>query len=375
MAAVSSALIVGGGTTGCALAALLVRGGVAVDIAEIKSDWTVRGSGITVQGNALRVLDEIGVWPQVRERGFPFDGLGLRSRTGELLLDVPEQRTGGPDLPGTAGMNRPQLAAVLSEEAQRAGASVRLGVTVDALDQDESGVDVTFDDGSAGRYGLVVGADGIRSHVRSLLGIALAPRPTGMSIWRVHARRPPTLDRTDLCYDGPCYIAGYCPTSDDTLYAYLAEDTRERAHLPRAEQLEIVRELASAYGGHWDAIRADLTNPENINYTTFESLLLPPPWHRGRVVLVGDAAHACPPTLAQGAAMCLEDASVLAELVLGADRLDDVLWRAFTERRFERVRAIVEGSLQLVRWLLDDDGGAEVPTLMGRITEMVREPA
>lgn len=375
MAAVSSVLIVGGGTAGCALATLLARGGVAVQLAEIKADWTVHGSGITLQGNALRVLDELGVWPRVRERGFSFDGLGIRSHTGATLAEITDQRTGGPDLPATTGLNRPQLATILSEAATQAGAVVRLGVTVRALRQDGSGVDVTFDDGTEGRYDLVVGADGIRSHVRALLGIAQAPQPTGMSIWRVHARRPPGLRRTDLCYDGPSHIAGYCPTGDDTVYAYLVENTRDRTRLPRAEQLAIVRRLAGDYHGFWDDIRDGLTDPDDVNYTAFESLLVPAPWNRGRAVLIGDAAHACPPTLAQGAAMCLEDASVLAELLLASDRVDGALWRSFTDRRFARVRAIVEGSLQIVRWLADNDADADVPGLMARITDLVGQPA
>lgn len=375
MAAVESTLIVGGGTVGCALATLLAAGGVEVEIAEIRQDWTVHGSGITLQGNALRVLRQVGVWPRVRELGFPFDGLGIRSHTGELLADLTDQRTGGPDLPATVGMSRPRLATVLSEAAVQAGAVVRLGTTVETLRRDESGVDVTFDDGTARRYDLVVGADGIRSHVRSLLGIDVVPQPTGLSIWRVQARRPPGLERTDICYDGPCHIAGYCPTGEETLYAYLVERSQDRTRMPRAEQLQTVRRLASGYHGFWDEIRDDLTDPSVLNHTAFEHLLVPPPWNRGRVVLVGDAAHACPPTLAQGAAMGLEDAAVLAELLLGSDRVDESLWAAFTERRFARVRAVVDGSLQIVRWLLGDDTDADVPGLTGRVAELVSEPA
>ena len=78
-----------------------------------------------------------------------------------------------------------------------------------------------------------------------------------------------------------------------------------------------MRELASqAYHGPWDDIRAVLTDPARVNYTWFETHVLDAPWNRGRVVLIGDAAHTCPPTIAQGAAMALEDAAVLAELLL-----------------------------------------------------------
>lgn len=375
MPAVNTVLIVGGGTAGCSLATLLARAGVAVTIAELKTDWTVRGSGITLQGNALRVLREVGVLPEVLSSGFAFDTLGLRSSSGEVLTQIPDSRTGGPDLPATVGMDRPRLAQILSAAATDAGAEVRLGVTVGALRQDDSGVDVTFTNGTSERYDLVVAADGIRSHTRSLLGIDIAPQSTGMSIWRVHTRRPSGLERTDLCYDGPCYIAGYCPTGADTLYAYLVEESQDRTALADEERLDLVRDLAASYHGFWDDIRAGLDTHASINHTDFESLLAPAPWNRGRAVLVGDAAHACPPTLAQGAAMCLEDASVLAELLLSADQLDQGVWDAFTARRFERTRTIVDSSLQLTRWIREGSTDADVPGLMQHIAELVTEPA
>ena len=81
------ALVIGGGTSGTVLTILLRRAGIDVDLVEVKEDWNVRGSGITLQGNALRVLREIGVWDEVREHGFGFDALGLTTPDGTVLLD------------------------------------------------------------------------------------------------------------------------------------------------------------------------------------------------------------------------------------------------------------------------------------------------
>jgi 2-polyprenyl-6-methoxyphenol hydroxylase-like FAD-dependent oxidoreductase len=182
------------------------------------------------------------------------------------------------------------------------------------------------------------------------------------------------VTRTDLIYGGPCYIAGYCPTGEDTLYAYLVEDLQDRSHLTQEESLEVMRELSSAYHGPWDDIRAGMTDPSRVNYTAFETHLLEAPWNRGRVVLIGDAAHTCPPTLAQGAAQALEDAVVLAELLLGSDALTDDLWARFTERRVPRATEVVGASLQLGQWLLDHERG-DVPGLMARIAHVLSEPA
>jgi 2-polyprenyl-6-methoxyphenol hydroxylase-like FAD-dependent oxidoreductase len=195
-----------------------------------------------------------------------------------------------------------------------------------------------------------------------------------MGIWRVFTSRPASVTRTDLCYHGACYIAGYCPTADDSLYAYLVEDVQDRTHLTPAERLAVMRELASGYHGPWDDIRDRMTNPGTINYTRFESHLLPPPWNRGRVVLIGDAVHTCPPTLAQGAAIALEDAIVLADVLLAADVIDQRAFDAFTARRYGRAKTVVDASVQLGQWLLDGVEG-DVPGLMGKVFGLVSQPA
>lgn len=375
MTAVGSVLVVGGGAAGTATAILLARGGVAVDLAEVKPSVPAVGSGITVQENALRVLRDLGVWPAVERAGFAFDDFGLRAPDahGTVLFETTTPR-GASGLPATVGMYRPDLARILVDRAAEAGVRLRFGAGVTALEQDGAGVDVTFSDAARDRYDLVVGADGVRSTVRGLIGIDLETRPTGMGIWRAFTRRPPSVTRTDLYYGGSAHIAGYCPTGDDSLYAYLVEDARDRAGLSQDERLAVMRALAAHYHGPWDDIRALLTDPATVNYTWFETHLLDGPWHRGRVVLVGDAAHTCPPTLAQGAALALEDASVLAELLLAADAVDERLWTAFTARRLDRVRTVVGASVQLGQWLLDGERG-DVPGLMRTVAETVGAPA
>jgi 2-polyprenyl-6-methoxyphenol hydroxylase-like FAD-dependent oxidoreductase len=376
MAAVRNVLVVGAGAAGTATAVLLADGGVTVDLIDVKPAADSAGSGITLQGNALRALRRLGVWDEVQAHGYAFDTLGLRAPDphGTLIAELDDIRTGGPDLPATAGMHRPELARILLDRAAAVGVKVRFGTSCTAFTQDDSGVDVTFADSSTGRYDLVVGADGIRSATRRMVGITLESTPTGMGIWRAFTSRPASVTRTDLYHGGPCYIAGYCPTGNDSLYAYLVEDARDRSGLTPLESLAVMRDLTQAYHGPWDEIRERLTDPATVNYTWFSSHVLPAPWHRGRVVLIGDAAHACPPTLAQGAAQALEDAEVLAELLLAADAPTGAMWQAFTDRRVPRATAIVDASLQLSRWLLDHERG-DVPGLMARVAHLVSEPS
>jgi 2-polyprenyl-6-methoxyphenol hydroxylase-like FAD-dependent oxidoreductase len=374
--AVRKVLVVGGGTAGTAAAILLAEAGVTVDLVEQRPAGTATGSGITLQGNALRVLERLGVWPQVRAAGYAFDSLGLRAPdpAGTLLAELPDARTGGPDLPATVGMPRPELARILLDRAAAAGVTVRLGTTWTRLMPDLTGVEVAFTSGPLGRYDLVIGADGIRSATRRALGIELATRPTGMGIWRVFTRRPASVTRTDLYYGGPAYIAGYCPTGPDSLYAYLVEPARDVSALSPAEQLAEVRTLAAAYHGPWDDVRALLDEDCPVNYSLFETHVLPAPWNRGRVVLLGDAAHSCPPTVAQGAAQALEDAAVLAELLTSRSTVDQALWDAFHARRVDRAATVVAASVQLGQWLLDGERG-DVPGLMRSVAELVGRPA
>ncbi|MFF5187945.1 FAD-dependent oxidoreductase [Streptomyces sp. NPDC000345] len=367
-------LVIGGGASGNAVTLLLRRAGVAVDLIEAKPDWNATtGSGITLQGNALRVLRELGVWEQVSASGFAFGSLGVTAADGTVLFVAEDIQTGGPELPATVGMQRPRLQQILIEAVRACGARVRLGTTAESLDQDDDGVSVRFSDGTEGRYDLVIAADGLNSATRAMIGITDRPEPTGMAIWRIAAPRPEGVTRTDLAYGGPAYIAGYCPTSENTIYAYVVEGCRDRASIPARSYADEMRALAEGYGGFWPEIVKHIDDPAAVNYTWFDRHLVEGPWHRGRVVLVGDAAHCCPPTLAQGAAMSLEDASVLAELLTTRDTWDDRLLTDYRARRMPRVRMVVDASVQLGRWLLDGVRDADVPGLMNRTMSALKE--
>jgi 2-polyprenyl-6-methoxyphenol hydroxylase-like FAD-dependent oxidoreductase len=367
-------LVVGGGAAGNAVTILLRRAGLAVDLVEAKDDWNATaGSGITLQGNALRVLRELGVWEQVKESGFAFGSVGITTPDGDVLHVQRDLRTGGDELPATVGMQRPRLQQILIEAVRASGATIRLGTTATVLDQDATGVTVRFGDAGEHRYDLVIAADGLGSATRAQVGITDKPEPTGMAIWRVAAPRPVGVERTDLAYGGPAFIAGYCPTSDTTLYAYVVEKNRDRGSIPPDTYADEMRRIASAYGGAWPAITATITDPSKVNYTWFDRMLVEGSWHRGRVVLIGDAAHCCPPTLAQGAALSLEDAWVLAQLLTEAEDWDEELLQSYYERRITRVRPVVDASVQIGRWQLDGVRDADVPGLMARTMTMLRE--
>src|SRR6266516_7743041 len=210
---VAKVLVIGGGISGSLTAVALAQRDVRVELVEIVPDWRGVGHGITIQGNALRAFAAAGLADEVIAGGFAFNTLRLRNADGSLIVELPTPRTGGPDLPATMGSLRSTLQETLREAVHGAGVKVRLGLTAERFDQSYDRVDVTFSDRSSGSYALVVGADGIRSHTRRLLGIPVSPRPSGMGIWRVVADRPAAMDCSELYYGGPRYKAGYSPIS------------------------------------------------------------------------------------------------------------------------------------------------------------------
>lgn len=358
MSAVNSVLVIGGGTVGNSLAILLRRAGIAVDLAEQDPQWSALGSGITLQGNALRVLAEVGVWPQVKDAIVP------------TPPHMDRVKMGGPDFPGVCGMHRPTLQKILTNEVRAVGTRVRLGVTFTAIEDRGDHVDVTFSDGETASYDLVVGADGIHSKVRAHLGIDLAPTPTGMAIWRVSTKRPAAVEHGMIGHGGPFYVTGINPTSETRLYAYVVEDARDRATIRSLDPVVEMRRLTENLDGHWPAIREDITEPEQVDYRLFEHLSVPWPWNRGRVMIIGDAAHACPPTIAQGAAQGLEDASVLAQLLVGRVAFDDELLDEFRDRRVARATKVVEASVKMCDLMRQPGAGA---SLFGVMTQTLME--
>jgi 2-polyprenyl-6-methoxyphenol hydroxylase-like FAD-dependent oxidoreductase len=377
MAAVNKIAIAGSGVAALALAIELSREGVHVDVFEKKPELSAVGSGITLQGNALRILDHLDVWERARESAFPFDGLVLRAPGPDapVIAAFPEVKTGGPGFPAGAGMYRPDLNRIMYARALELGVNVMFAASVDDLTDHGDTVEVSVNGESVGTYDLLVGADGLHSTVRSLIGITARPQPTGMGAWRAIVSRPEEVTSSELYYGGQVYIAGYTPISDDSMYAFLVNKAADHFAIAPQEGIEIMRRESLAYGGPWEAIRADLSAQSLVNYTWFTSHIVDGAWNRGRSVIIGDAAHSCPPTIAQGAAQALEDAHVLAELLLTRTAIDEDLWAHFHARRGDRARAIVEASVQLGQWQIDGVHDADTAGLIVGIATLVAEPA
>ncbi len=371
--AISNALVVGGGIGGMAAAIDLAARGVAVTLIDLDPDWRVYGAGITITGATLRAYRRLGMVEDIARDGaivagssmFLFNGMHLRD------LDEPPIEEG---LPATGGIMRPVLHQLMQQRVAAAGIPVRLGVTVDTLANRDGGVDVTFSDGTSGRYDLVIGADSVRSRVRDLAfpHMGEAER-TGQGCWRVSMKKPPTLERGEMFF-GHRYMVGITRCGEDAIYMWLLTPHADGEERLEGEALvaQMKAHLAD-FGGNAGWVRDTMTAEDWVNYRPLAAKIQPRPWSDGRIVLLGDAVHATTPHLASGAGIAVESALVLGEELARAESAEAAL-AAYEERRYERCRDVVETSVAIGAAQLAGRPGEEIGGIMGAALHRLAGP-
>jgi 2-polyprenyl-6-methoxyphenol hydroxylase-like FAD-dependent oxidoreductase len=347
-------LVIGGGIGGLSTTLALRREGVDVDVVERDPEWRVYGVGIIQPGNALRALHELGLAQACVEAGAPIRGDRTWLGDGATPIAAHDWPALVEGLPPGNGLTRPALHEILTSRVLASGADVRVGVTFTHIDEVENGVRVSFTDGQQREYDLVVGADGLYSKVREhLFGSELRPRFTGQYCWRYNLPRYEGLEEIWM-FLGPNGSAGFVPLGSELMYMLTIETPMpdQKAAIARQGAAAVYRERLAPFGGPVAEVRDLITDDDAVVLRPIENIIVAPPWHRGRVLLVGDAAHGATPHCGQGAAQAIEDAIVLAQELARADSVPTAL-EAFTERRFERCRTIVEGSERVGQWEQD----------------------
>jgi 2-polyprenyl-6-methoxyphenol hydroxylase-like FAD-dependent oxidoreductase len=330
-------LVVGGGIAGLALAPLLARTGVAVEVIEREPAWRHAGTGMYLPGNAARAFRALGLEARVASRAVEIARQRFCDHRGRLLCEVDVAELWAAVGPCLA-IDRAELHALLREAA--GVVPIHIGLAVERLAQRDGIVSVEFSDGASGEYDLVVGADGIHSAVRRLTFEPTAvPTPVGQVGWRFLAPRPPKVTTWSVMLGrGAAFLT--LPLVGDCVYCYcdivspLGHDTPERASAER------LRELFSEFAEPAAPLLAGLDAVADIHVSTIEEVALDC-WARERVVLIGDAAHATSPNMAEGAAMALEDALVLADCLRRIPAIPDAIaaFQARRQPRTEWVRA------------------------------------
>jgi 2-polyprenyl-6-methoxyphenol hydroxylase-like FAD-dependent oxidoreductase len=313
--------VIGGGIGGLTAAVALHRRGRQVTVLERARSLEPVGAAISLAPNSLRALDVIGLGDEIRDlAAWAGDG-GLRTPSGRWLArssaDAATERFGGP----LVLLHRATLVELLTAQ-----------LPPDAVRGGDAGGELEAD--------LVVGADGVRSAVRrALFPGHPGPVYSGFTTWRVVIPVPGVQFASHETW-GRGRIWGTHPLKDGRVYAYAAAVTPAGGRAPDDEKAELLRRF-----GDWHhPIPAVLAaaRPEDVLRHDVHHIAEPlPAYHRGRVALVGDAAHAMPPTLGQGGNQAIEDAIVLAH------HCDDLT--AYTVARLPRTTAIARQAVRVSR--------------------------
>ena len=351
MTAVQKVLIVGGGIAGMSLAIRLGRSGITTDLIDRDPEWRAVDTGITITGPTFRAFAALGVEAEVRTSGRSNERVRIFAPPDNYIGEIGPPIT-DPPLPNNGGILRPVLHNILSRHVRESGVTVRLGISIRSLSEDSDQVHVAFSDGSQGDYDLVVGAEGAFSDLRSrLFPESPEPQYTGQGCFRHQTVRPPEIDCMHMYVGGPVKT-GVTPCGPAAMYLFCNVPLPDNPRWGPSEDWLKLRDYLEGYGGIIGTVRNQLNAESNIVYRPLESFLLPSPWYRGRIVLIGDAAHATTPHLAAGAMMAVEDALVLSELLVANEALADALEK-FMRRRFERCRMVVENSAELGRYEIE----------------------
>ncbi|MBN8491709.1 MAG: FAD-dependent oxidoreductase [Burkholderiales bacterium] len=344
--AARNVLVIGGGFSGMSAAIECAKLGAQVDLVEIDPGWRNYGAGISLGGATLRAFRQLGILDAFLREGNAADGVLIHLPDGTPIGALPTPRIAGADIPGGGAILRPVLARILAEATRASGAKVHLGCTFTAIEQDAAGVQVSFTDGQRRRYDLVIGADGLYSKTReALFPDAPKPRYSGQAVWRAVLPRPPEVENA-MMWMGRVK-PGLNPVSKEQMYLFLTEHRPNNDHVDPAEFAPKLRALLAEFPAPLlQRVREQIGPDSQIVFRPLEGLLMPRPWYRGRVVLIGDTVHATTPHLASGACIGIEDALVLAE-ELGRGGSVSAALQAFQDRRWERCRMVVENSFRL----------------------------
>ena len=324
-------LIAGGGIAGLSLALALEQRGIAADVVEKSASILSAGTGLYLPGNATRAIEQLGLLPAVQEQAAAIPHQRILDSKGRQLSDSRTSDVWAPCGP-CLSLAHNALHQILHGALRET--QLRTGLSITDIEQAEGGCKVSFTDGTSDVYDLVVGADGINSGVRSLVAPGVVPEYGNQICWRFITQNTTGIDTwTAMLGNNSTLLA--IPVNATQAYVY-ADIT-----LPAHADADSMRRtsLTTLFQGFSSPVFPLLEQAADsaLIHTGRIGQVVTDQWAYGRVLLIGDAAHASPPSMAEGAGMAMEDALVLAQVVQAESSVDAAL-ALYTQRRLPRVR-------------------------------------
>jgi 2-polyprenyl-6-methoxyphenol hydroxylase-like FAD-dependent oxidoreductase len=323
-------LIVGAGIAGLSLARALERSGMEATLVERQPELLTTGAGLFLPGNAVRAIDQLGLLEEVTERAVPIRRQLILDASGKVLNAIETEhfwRGCGPCL----SLQHKDFHGILKASLRRS--TIAFGRSITSQSQDSAGCLVTFDDGSTAKYDLVVGADGVHSKLRSTALSGGPARYVGNVCWRFITKNIADIGCwTAMLGRDRTLLAIPVSESDVYVYADMAVPSEGILALSRSSPL---RSLFKGFAGPVFPLIDRLPSDTQVHYGPIEEVRLKD-WVKDRIVLLGDAAHGCSPSMAEGAGMAMEDALVLVEELSRGTDVRKALY-TYAERRRPRV--------------------------------------
>nr|WP_281378512.1 FAD-dependent monooxygenase [Gordonia humi] len=369
-------MIVGGGPGGLCAAIALLGKGIQVDVVELALDVRILGSELLLSSPNLRALDAIGVADDVVAAGVPISSVQFHTADGTEIANVPTPSVAREGLPPAVGITRHAFYGQLYDAAVAAGAKIAHETTVQEISDADNGVEVRLTDGRVSLYDLVVGADGWASTVRKLrFPKANLPQYAGQCVWRGRVPRNgerPLKEGSLRGYAGANHSAGLITVNDKHSYIFCLVSQPKPDRLDESTFMDTFKGLLEEFGGEAGWARDNLEEG-TISLAALHHHVMDKPWHDGRVILIGDAAHTTTPHIGYGAGLAVEDAVVLGEMLGSSEDLAATL-DEFVARRYERCKLVVDNSTQISRWQQGLDGEPAQAELTNQTWTALAEP-
>jgi len=333
-------IILGGGIAGLTTAIALQRKNIDFTVYEAVPEIKAIGSGISLAGNAMKVLEQLQVAEQVKARGHQITSMIIQDEKGNYISALDTRKFTQEYGMYNVAIHRGALHEVLLEEIPPA--RIQTGKKAICFYEKENSVVLKFDDGTEVEGMAVIVADGIHSAIRKQLLPDSTPRYAGYTCWRGIVENTWGIEDQAVEAWGPTGRIGYVPIGDNKVYWFACKNAPYQDEHMKQLSREALKKNFESFAYPVPQI-IEQTPAENIIWSDIVDLKPIPRFAFNRILLIGDAAHATTPNLGQGACLGIEDALAVAEVL---ERHDNPVqaFEAFEQARLKRAHFIVNTS-------------------------------